>query len=453
MTPTLYQHIANFIHETRFEDLPPSLINVVKSALIDFVGVSIAGATQNSVASAMAYAKYSSSKEEATIFGHAKKTSVEFAAMINAISGHALDFDDVSWTTIGHPSVVVAPVCFALAQKQNASGRDIILAYALATEVMHKLASISMPSTSERGWHTTAVFGTFGALVAGAVLKKSSKEEIINALGLAASKTSGIRANFGTDTKAYHAGMACYSGLEALNLASFGMKSSPSSFEDTDGFLQVFADLKYKDEALSLGEPWDLCKNGLVFKRYPCCSGAHPAADIMERIRQKHTFDYHDIEYIEVGCSLLAPKELKCDFPQTALEAKFSMRYVIASMLVYGKLGLDEFTNTKIKNPKIQYLMQKIHISVDEEFAKLGFIGTSPTRIHIVFNDSKSIENIQLLAKGNPENPLSMDEIEAKFQMCTKNINHSEELFCILCDLENNLILNNFFKLLTSLRF
>lgn len=448
MKQTLYHSIADFIHEIRYEHLPQELIHHIKSAFIDFVGVSIAGATQNSVASAIAYAHYSSTKKEATILGHSQKTSIEFAAMINAISGHSLDFDDVSWTTIGHPTVVVAPVCLAFAQKYHSSGKDIILAYALATEVMHKLAKISMPQTSERGWHTTAVYGTFGALIAGAVLKKSSKDEIINALGIATSKTSGVRANFGTDTKAYHAGMACFNGLEALNLASFGMKSSPDSFESIDGFLHLFAGTTYQQESLSLGDPWDLCEQGLVFKQYPCCSGAHPAADLIKQLKQQHLFSIDDIEYIKVGCSLLAPKELKCDFPKNAIEAKFSMRYAIASMLMYDSLGLEVFTNEKVKNPKIQYMMQKIDINVDDAFAKLGFIGTSPTRIEIVLTNGNTFKDVQMLAKGNPENPLSLDEIEKKFRMCTRGIENEDEIFCILCDLEMHPQLHALFELI-----
>lgn len=436
MKETVFEQIASFVSTTKYEDLPQEVIKVSKDALIDYVGVTIAGASQNSVKASLAYAKYSSQKEEATIFGHQCKSSVEFAAMVNATASHVLDYDDVSWATIGHPTVVVAPVCFAMAEKYHRTGKEMIHAYALAVEAMHKLADLTMPSVSEKGWHTTPVYGVFGAVIAGALLKGSSKEEIINALGLGASKASGIRANFGTDTKSYHAGMACYNGLEALYLSHFGMCSSSKSFEDMDGFMQTFAGICDENLTLKLAKPWDLIDRGLVFKQYPCCSGSHPAADLIKEMHDKHNFELEEIEHIHVGCSLLAPKELKCDFPNTALEAKFSMRYAVASMLVFGGLGLEEFLDEKVQCTQVQELMSKIDVKVDEEFKKLGFIGTSPAYIKITLSTGEIFSDRSMLAKGNPEKPLSLEEIKQKFFTCTKHLDQGEALFSTLEKME-----------------
>lgn len=447
MKQSINEQIVSFVNNTKYEDLPDSLISLVKEALIDYVGVTIAGCNQNSVNATLDYARYSSSKQEATIFGRDEKSSVEFASMVNATASHVLDFDDVSWATIGHPTVVVAPVCFSMAEKYEGSGKDIILAYALAVEVMHKLADITMPYVSQNGWHTTPTYGVFGSVVAGAVLKKSSSQELLNALGVAASKASGVRSNFGTDTKSYHAGMACYNGLESLYLAQFKLRSSPTALEDVDGFIQTFANEVPTSLDLKLGVDWDLEKRGLVFKQYPCCSGSHPAADLTKELVQANSFELDDIQSIKVGCSLLAPKELKCDFPKTALEAKFSMRYAVASMIIYKRLTLDEFTNEKVLNPTVQELMDKIEVQIDEEFEKLGFIGTSPARITIYLNDGRIIEDKNMLAKGNPEKRLSSLEIEEKFLQCTKNINRPKHLYTLLQNLENV----DFAKTLTTL--
>lgn len=448
MKQAIFEQIAQFVSIVKFDDLPKELISLIKTALIDYTGVCIAGMEQNSVKSVMRYAEFMSSKQEATIFGIDKKTSVEFAAMINSISAHSLDFDDVSWTSIAHPSVVVAPVCFALAQKLNLSGKELILAYGAATEAMHKIAKISMPNVSQNGWHTTSVYGVFGAIVSAAILYKTPPKNIINALGLGSSKASGIRANFGTDTKAYHAGMACYNGLEALSLANFGLGASRLAFEGDEGFLQIYGGINGFDLKLNLTMPWDLLENGLVFKKYPCCSGSHPAADLINELILKYNLKFEDIAHIDVGCSLLAPKELKCDFPNTALEAKFSMRYAIASMLIYKNLGLNEFSDERVQDIRIQSLMRKIDVKVDEEFAKLGFIGTSPVKIHIELNFGKIIKGKRMLAKGNPQNPMSIDEIKDKFYICTKNIKYQNRIFEILSELEKFKNLDEFFKLI-----
>lgn len=131
----------------------------------------------------------------------------------------------------------------------------------------------------------------------------------------------------------------------------------------------------------------------------------------------------------------MAPKELICDFPKNALEAKFSMRYAIASMIIYKNLGLEEFTNKKVKEKKVQELMKKIDISIDSEFKKLGFIGTSPTRIKIKTKNIE-IEEINYLAKGNPEKKLSEQEIKDKFFQCTKGLENQEKLFNLLKSFE-----------------
>ena len=443
MSLSISKQITDFTKKITYDDLPEDLIDIIKNAFLDYTGVSIAGCKENSVMATLEYAKNSSGKEESKIFGHNLSLSVEFASLVNATSSHVLDYDDVSWATIGHPSVVIAPVCFSMAQKYNKSGKDMILAYAIASEVMHKLAKLTMPYVSENGWHTTSIYGVFGAVIAAAILKESSKEEIINAIGIASSKASGVRSNFGTDVKSYHAGMACYNGIESLYLASFGLKSSDNSIEGSDGFIQIYAGLDLKDPKLDFSSNWDLLTNGLVFKQYPCCSGSHPASDLIKEMIEKYSISVNDIENIKVGCSILAPKELKCDFPKTALEAKFSMRYAIASMLIYGNLSLNEFSDEKVQNDEIQNLMQRISVDIDDEFKKLGFIGTSPARIKIYHKNKVIYEDINMLAKGNPNKELSNEEMKKKFLQCTDD---NVTLYDFLSNLESLERINNMLK-------
>ncbi len=449
MKKSLSEQIAYFVKNTKYENLPLELIELIKEALIDYVGVTIAGKEVKNVVDTKEYIKTRTSLKESTIFGCKEQSSVEYTAMINAMASHILDYDDVSWTTIGHPTVVVAPVAFAMAEKYNKTAKDVILAYALGVEVMHKLAQKTMPNISKKGWHTTCVYGVFGAVVAASVLKGSSFEVIINAIGIAASKASGIRSNFGTGTKSYHAGLAAFNAIEALYLATHGLSSSVKALEDTDGFIQTYADINLlEDYNLNLGINWDLLEFGLVFKQYPCCSGSHPAADLTKKLTKKYQLEESNIEKIEVGCSLLAPKELICEFPTNALEAKFSMRYAIASMIIYKNLGLEEFTNKKVKEKKVQELMKKIDISIDSEFKKLGFIGTSPTRIKIKTKNIE-IEEVNYLAKGNPEKKLSEQDIKDKFFQCTKGLENQEKLFNLLKNFEKE---KNLLKLLEYIK-
>lgn len=447
MNLSISETIADFVKSVKYKDLPEKVIELSKEALIDYTGVMFAGSKENSVQSVLKYIKKRGSRKEVYSLALNKKFNLEDAAMLDAISSHVLDYDDVSWATIGHPSVVLAPVCYSVGQKYNSSGKDIILSYALGLEAMHKIAKITMPNVSENGWHTTSVYGVYGATIVASVLKKSSKEEIINALGIASSKASGIRSNFGTDVKSYHAGMACTNGIQSVYLASGGLKSSEKSIEAPDGFAKTFANLDFdKNIKLKLGKKWDMLENGIVFKQYPCCSGSHCAADLSKEMKNKFNINYKNIKNIKIGCSLLAPKELNCSYPKTALEAKFSMRFAVASMLIGDELNLNSYKEKIVNSVEYQELMNKMDVQIDSEFKKLGFIGTSPARIKILMDNGKEYEDFNMLAKGNPEKKLSLKEIRNKFLKCSIRIKNSNKIFKILLKLEKEKNLNNLLK-------
>ncbi len=426
----IFEEIADFIQSSSFEDLPLQLVSDIKVALIDYIGVTIVGSNSDKLEPLYKYEKALNNLEESTIFGTGKKSSVIFTSQINAMASHVHDFDDVSWSTIGHPTIVVAPTCFSFAEKYKRSGRDVILAYALAIEVMHKLADTTMPNISENGWHTTCVYGVFGSLIAAVILKGDlTKNQIVNALGIAVSKASGVRANFGTDTKSFHAGIAVKNGIEAMYLAYYGLTSSKDAFDGPDGFMQVFAQKKYESKSLNLSQPWDILDRGFVFKKFPSCSSTHPACDLIFDMKSEYNINHEEIEKIEVFSTVLTLKDLTYNLPKTALEAKFSIQYPIASILVYDQLRLEEFEDEKINNPVIQDLMSKISLDTNQEFLDMGFIGTAPIRIKVYFKNKKILNNINMLARGNKEKPLSSKEIKDKFLYCSRSLKNNEFIY------------------------
>ncbi len=453
MQKSILARAAELACGVKFEDLPPKLVDLAKTALIDYAGVCVAGSSEPSAKAALRYCLQNSVKKEASVFGSGETADAKYAAFANAVSAHALDFDDVSWSTIGHPTCVIAPVCFALCEKLNLSGKKLILAYCAGVEVMHELARLAMPSVSQNGWHTTSVFGIFGAAVAGAKLLGLDAKSLTPALALAVSKASGVRANFGSSAKHYHAGMAVLGGLDALELALCGFSANEYAFEASESFLQIYGDVatnsqnfsgsnltndaelranldrnKYPNYGLNFGKPWNLLQNGLVFKRYPSCSGSHPAIDLALDLRREHGIRAAEIKFVKIGCSLLAPKELVCDVPANATEAKFSMKFAVAAALYRGAAGLAEFLAESVNDATIRDLMCKISVSVDEEFAALGFIGTSPAKIEIELLSGEKIVGKNMLAKGNPQKPLGEAEFRDKFYSCTANLAQRERL-------------------------
>ncbi|WP_438465962.1 MmgE/PrpD family protein [Marinomonas sp. PE14-40] len=415
---------ARFLVSLQYSDLPSDVTNTAKRAVLDYIGVAIAGCDQPVAENLRHWASQRSQGGNASIIGHDFNLDVENAALVNAASGHALDFDDTSWATIGHPSTVIIPALLALAEEQDLSGKALLTAYIAGVEVAHKVADLMMPETSENGWHTTGVFYTLGTAAAVCQLLDLDEAMTTRALALSLSRSSGIRSNFGTQAKPYHAGMAAKSGLEAVSLAQHGITSAPTALEGVDGFIQCYASDALAKKVRTMVKPilfgvgWDISTKGYAFKKYPNCSGNHPACDLMETLVQEDKVTWQEIESIHCGVSLLGPKELVCHQPKTPVEARFSLEYSIAASLIYGQLTLEEFTQEKIMDPRVQSLMQSITMEIDDDLAKLGFIGTAPVKIWIKTKTGDSLFLENDLAIGNPEKPFSDEDFRAKFAKC-----------------------------------
>ena len=411
--PTLLSAIARWIVSADFPDLPDGEIAAARAALTDFIAVAAAGSVTPVVRNAAAYA---AQNERAGACVQQLGRSVRFS----------LDFDDVSWTTIGHPTVGIAPTALSLAVAQGLSGREFLTAYVVGAECAHQIARWTMPELSEHGWHTTLANGVFGAAAAAAWLLKTDVSTTTNALAIAASLASGIRANFGSQTKAIHAGLSNLHGMMAVELAAAGITGKDDALEASDGYAACFAARLPREKCtVDLGSRWDLMENGLVFKQYPCCSGTHPALDVWGEWADKVHPKLDDIEAVHLGVSLLGPRELISHCPRNAVEAKFSMEFALASRLVYQRAGIEEFTDDKVLDVRIQALMKKMTMEIDPDLAKLGFIGTAPVRIRIK-TKSGVVCLANDLAKGNPEKPLSESDRKAKFSSCVSPIAGSE---------------------------
>ena len=404
---------ASFIGEHNYETIDKAVLDLAKRAILDYIGCAVAGQKETVVTKLAMIHCAKIRQGESTAFGSGKY-SREDAAMINAVAGHALDFDDTSWTTIGHPTTVAAPVALAEAERLELSGRDVLAAYCIGVETAHTFARMTMPEISEQGWHTTSVYGVLTAAAVSAWIRKLSPEATMHTLGIALSRAGGIRSNFGSMAKPLHAGLAAKAGMECTDMAEAGITASPQAFEGADGFVACFSGLERAHDA-RFGDPWDLAANGLAFKLYPCCSGAHPTLDILADFIRQERLHAEDIESIHAGVSLLGPRELVNHAPKTPLEARFSLEYAISAMLLRGQLTLDEFTPGAVGAPDVQAFMQRVSMAVDEDLAKLGFIGTAPVKLQITLKDGQMIKVSNDLARGNPEKPLTDHDFSDKF--------------------------------------
>lgn len=412
---------ADFAAGLRFEDIPEDVRRAAVYGLGDFVAVTMPGAVTPVAQNVLAYVKLRPLSGDCALFGTGLKADPVSACLFNGTASHALDFDDTAPSCMGHPTVSIAPAVFAAAQESGADGKAIITAYVAGIESMHQIARLCMPEVSQRGWHTTLAFGAFGAAAAAASIYRVSPEVASWALAIGASTAGGLRANFGTRTKALHAGLSSANGMQNMKLAMSGITGNPAAFEAADGFLQCFADRKEpKGAGIELGAFWDLREKGLNFKSYPCCSGSHPAIEALTFYLAEHDLKPGDIASIHCGVSLLGPRELTCHRPQNAIEGKFSMEYALASLMIYGHVGLDDFTDEKVAAPEVQDFMKKITMEVDDELAKLGFIGYAPVKMTITKTDGTKIFLERERARGRPELPLSPQDHARKFADCMR---------------------------------
>lgn len=437
---TLLQSLATFVKNARLEDMPAKEIEWARLALTDFIAVSYPGSAMPVAQNVKAFLKDRPTAGNSVLIGTNIRTDAASAALFNGTASHTLDFDDVSWATIGHPTVCAAPAALAAVQEKGLDGKTLLLSYIVGVEVMHQIARWTMPLLSEKGWHTTPVYGTFGAAAAAAVAYGASVEEIANALSIAASRSGGIRGNFGAQTKALHAGTAASLGLEATKLAMHGVTGNLSCIENQDGFAQCFAKNLTEDLKVDIGSYWDLAENGLVFKQYPCCSGSHPTNDVWDAYVTEHNVRYEDIEKIHAGVSLLGPRELSCHRPVNAVQAKFSLEYALASRVVFGPIVLESFADEKVLDSRVQDLMSRTVMEIDPELARLGFIGTAPVRLDVTFKDGRTVHLENDLAEGNPEKPFSQEKFFRKFASCLKTAKQedsTERLWKVLQEIES----------------
>jgi 2-methylcitrate dehydratase PrpD len=286
------EKVAQFIVNARFEQIPSAAISVAKGAIVDGLGVAIAGSQTDTGRIVARWAKEMGGVPAAGVIGGGFKTAPAIAARTNGTIAHALDYDDVTKNT-GHPTPPLLPALLALGEAQRASGYELLEAYVVGFELESKLGNCMSRKHYAHGWHSTSIFGTMGAAATAAKLLKLDVRQTQMALGIAASEAAGLRQNFGTMTKPYHAGLAASNGVIAGTLAGQGFTSAPDILEGEFGFLRVFGmPGEYDERKISdtLCNPWNLVANGIGLKPYPCCRNAHRPLDAMLALVQTHQF-------------------------------------------------------------------------------------------------------------------------------------------------------------------
>lgn len=420
--------LAEFVVSQKYEDLPKETVEKAKHSLVDCTGCILGASREQQAKILIEVMKGEGGTPQSSVFGHGFKTSVMNAALLNGTMGHILDFDDIHCKGSTHTSVAVLPAVFALGEKLEVSGRDLMRAFVLGLEVAIRVGESFLGKSYYQGFHPTGTCGVFGAAAGCASLLGLDVNQTTYALGLAGSFAAGTTkwSTEGTWQKPLQAGHPAMCGVLAASLAKREFIGARTIFEGPDGVIRAFS---YKDTydyapiTENLGEKWEMMDTSI--KVHACCRFGAPVVDCAIDLYQQgvRAEDTRGIvaRIGSIPASILcAPLERKLR-PVTHVDAQFSLPYMIAVSLCRNRTGVDEFRGQALVDPEVLALADRITWEIDPEADALYPEAYLATLI-ATLNDGRKFESRVDYPKGDPENPVTTEEIVNKFDVLTENL-------------------------------
>lgn len=402
------KRLARFVVETDHSIVPDHVFEHAKYAFLDYLTVLLEGASEPLAKKLVKFAETMGGAEQATIpGGKCGKKSVSHAALINGAAAHALDYDDTLLKWFGHPSVTLFPSLMALSEWQEKSGLDFLTAYLVGIQVGSVVGASAGYDHYMKGWHNTSTIGHFGSAAACAKLLGLNLEQTVNALGIAGTRSAGLKQVFGTMCKPYHAGMASEAGLIAALLAQDGFDSASDILEGKQGFFHCLEGTPNEEMLASLGRDWEVVN--LAQKYHASCHATHSPIEAAMKLVRDEKIDLSNIETINLGVSSLALDVAAIENPTTALEGKFSIIYCVANALLRGITDQSAFTDEKVNAPEVRAIMGKINLYHDGEIDLVESIAKIETK------DGRSRQQKYDIMKQIPPLELKAQKLTNKF--------------------------------------
>jgi 2-methylcitrate dehydratase PrpD len=447
---TLLQQLAQRILSFDKRRLTKKAVAQAKACIIDTIGVTLAGHPEPCTQILLKTAGVATSPGPALIFGTARRTSALDATLVNGTASHALDFDDFSGVMGGHHSVPLVSALIALAEERGGTGEDILAAYVIGVEVEIRLARAVNFHHYDKGWHPTATLGTFGAAAAASYLLKLNLVRTTMALCIAASLASGLKANFGTMTKPLHIGQCGRNGLLAALLAEGGFEAATDVLEHSQGFLNVFNGPGTFDVGKlfeNWGAPWEIEASSIALKQFPCCGSTHPAINMALALRREEKVKAADIARIEVLPHGRRLRHTNKSHPQSPLEAKFSIQYVVARALHDGVLQLRHFEGDAHADPQIRRLLNLTTANPHPDMADDAEEQWG-TEVIVTLDDGRKLSRrVDNLVGRGGDNPMDAGEMWDKFSDCAARSLAREQIAPLFERLETFEKVNNITQL------
>lgn len=418
LVPTMSatEHLGEFSASLRYEDLPPATVDRAKQLLLDQLGCQVAFSSLPSSRQARSYVlARRPGKGTSTVVVNGDRLGPEDAAFLNAVSGHGFEYDDTEMGTASHPGAVVIPTALALAEQHGTPGPDVITAMVVGYDIMVRVA-LSAPGMMQRGFHTTAAAGPFGAAAVAGRLSGLPSAQLASALGIAASQAAGITeyTSTGGSVKRFHPGFAVAAGIRAAALAAAGVDAPSTALEGTRGFIAAFSGSDRSGELSDgLGIEFMLDRTGT--KPYCCCAGQHTAIDAMAVLMERDGLRAEEVQSIEVYQRDRERHVVgKITAPKDEIEAQFSAAFGLALRLVTGRNGYADYCLTNLQDEGIRALSRRVTYPVAAEGSLPT--GHAPARVVVTRRDGSRIEATVEYALGSQEHPSGWADAETKFQ-------------------------------------
>ena len=419
--------VVDFIASTTFTDIPPEALHIGKRCIADGLGVILAGSATPASEILRAQVREDGSREEATILGRDSfRTRAASAALVNATSGHAHDYDDTQLSTaadrifglLTHPTIPPLAAALAVGERLGVSGRTMLEAFLVGFEVECKIADAIQPTHYKQGFHTSGTIGAFGAMAASAKLLKLDRAALAHAIGITASMSSGIRVSFGTMTKPLHVGRAAFNGVTAAELAAKGFTAGAGALDGQWGFFQVTGGGFEADRIVgALGRPWTIVSPGVSIKPYPCGCLGHPTMDALLTLVTGHDVKPEQIRRIRLraGSNILNP--LRYTIASTELEAKFCPAFMLSAVALRRRAGVNEFSDEFVRSAPVQAMMRRVDTVFDQEIENQGFVKMLSI-VEVELEDGRVLTQASGPYRGGPDRPFTTEELRGKFTEC-----------------------------------
>jgi 2-methylcitrate dehydratase PrpD len=366
LTVKLIEHTR----EATAGELPADVSELARQCVLDWIGVALGGSDDHLPHILLEEARAEGGEPVATVVGHAARVTASQAALINGASSHVLDYDDVNLSLNGHPSAAILPGLLALAESRGASGQELIAAFVSGYELGARVGLLVAPGHYARGYHATCTVGSLGAAAACARLLGLDVERTAHAVGIAATQAGGLKSMFGTECKPFHAGVAAHNGLRAARLAAAGMIARGDILECRQGFAAVMSPDFHPETALA--DPARFYLRDNLFKYHASCYGTHASIEGVRQLREKNGLRPQDVERVKLRVDKGADAMCNIPKPRTALEAKFSLRFMTAAALAGEDTSdLAFFTDERTAEPALCALRDKVSVDFATDRPKM----------------------------------------------------------------------------------